>query len=538
MWAIATGIFDPFVLLTKQWVVLSFGLILWAILWSSAISPPRSADAMRYHLAHIRQIVQDGGWQRIADYHYALPFGWSLSYLPFEILGLPQGSQLLGLALFVVFVSSVVRIFKWAGASRSAVMLSLLLLLHPASLRVFTEANADAYAILAILATSALLLRMSSLRWREAALLGFVSWVGLQSRYQLVASAVAATLLFVIAMRRNPARIGALLSFLGGSLAAVFLAWPFYFANTKWFGNPVWPLMVKRSPNMSYLDTVAFYYSRSLSGTHTLGDYSYGIQRLMTVPYQFPVGILIVGIIIASVWRRGGEIRLLGMFGAIFLAEWAVMQPHLYPRFILLMLPIGVLCAGFLLSTIIEPREKLERPLFAVARVCMNALVTLAASVNQPSLRYVVNGEAEEYHRYTWFYRAYQWANQALPLNARTLVIVSSGTSYYLDRPYRRADPWLSGEVDWPRVNNGATLDSVLARGKFDFVVYENRDWSTFVGGREMQDAMLDANRRGMLKPVTSVVDTLYTSRFDRTYRTTEILVMKRGAVIASSGPQ
>ena len=80
---------------------------------------------------------------RIADYHYALPFGWSLSYLPFEILGLPQGSQLLGLALFVVFVSSIVRTFKWAGASRSAVILSLLLVLHPASLRVFTFKSDD-----------------------------------------------------------------------------------------------------------------------------------------------------------------------------------------------------------------------------------------------------------------------------------------------------------------------------------------------------------------------------------------------------------
>src|SRR5215212_5966314 len=144
MWGIATGIFDPFVTLARQWVVLVFGLVLWVILWAAAISPPRSADAMRYHLAHIRQIISDGGWQRIADYHYALPFGWSLSYLPFEMLGLPQGSQMLGLALFAVFISSTVKIFKWAGASRSAVLLSLLLVLHPASLRAFTEPNADA----------------------------------------------------------------------------------------------------------------------------------------------------------------------------------------------------------------------------------------------------------------------------------------------------------------------------------------------------------------------------------------------------------
>ena len=137
MWVIASGILDPFVALTRQWLVLLAGLALWGIVWAAAISPPRSADAMRYHLAHIRQIVTDGRWERIADYHYALPFGWSLSYLPFEMLGLPQGSQLLGLSLLAVFVSSAVKVFKWAGASRSSVVIGLLLVIHPASSPLF-----------------------------------------------------------------------------------------------------------------------------------------------------------------------------------------------------------------------------------------------------------------------------------------------------------------------------------------------------------------------------------------------------------------
>jgi hypothetical protein len=530
MWAITTGIFDPFVDLTRRWVVLAFALILWVIVWAAAISPPRSADAMRYHLAHIRQIVQDGRWERIADYHYALPFGWSLSYLPFEILGLPQGAQVLGLALLVVFIASTVRVFKWAGASRSAILLSLLLVLHPASLRVFTEANADAYAVLVILTISALVLRITSLHWREAALLGFVSWIGLQSRYQLVAAAIAVTILLAFAMRHHPARVGAMFSFAGGSLAAIALAAPFYAANEKWFGNPVWPLMIGQSPKMSYADKISYYYSLSLSGTHSPGDYWFGISRLMTVPYQFPLGILIVGTIVIAALRRGREIRLLGLFGALFLIEWAIMQPQLYPRFILLMLPVAVLCAGFLLTTIVETHERLERPFLALASIGMIALVTLAAAVNRPSLRYVKSGDADEYHRYTWFYRAYQWVNAELPLESRMLVVVSSGTSYYLERPYRRADPWISGVVDWPKVNNAAALDSVLAEGRFDYVFYEDRDWSTFLGGKEMQNAMVDGYRRGSLKRVMSFVDTLYTSRFDERYRITQALLLKRTA--------
>ena len=264
-------ILEPYIALAKHAAVLVSSLALGAILWAAAISPPRSADAMRYHLAHIKQIVQDGGWQSIADYHYALPFGWSLSYLPFELTGLPQGSQVLGLMLFVVLISTMVRVFKWAGATRASLMIGLLLMLHPASLRVFTEANADSYALFAILAVSIFILRLSSLNSREAALFGFVSWIGLQSRYQLVAVGGAGLIVFLIAMRRHPARMGALFAYAGGSLMAIVLASPFYIANARWFGNPVWPLMIDPSaPGATYADTVAYTYSDSLSGSHTM----------------------------------------------------------------------------------------------------------------------------------------------------------------------------------------------------------------------------------------------------------------------------
>jgi len=528
MWAIATGIFDPFVALTRQWVLLAFGLILWVILWAAAIYPPRSADAMRYHLAHIRQIVSDGRWERIADYHYALPFGWSLSYLPFEMLGLPQGSQLLDLALLVVFVSTTVRIFKWAGASRSAVVLSLLMVLHPASLRVFTEANADAYAILAIIAMAALILRLSSLRWSEAALLGFVSCIGLQSRYQLVAAAIAVAIVFLISIRRHPARLAAVFAYLGGSVVALVLASPFYFMNQKWFGNPVWPLLIEPSSTMSYADTVAYTYSKSLSGSYSLKDYAEGIWTLLTVPFLFPLAILIVGSIGIAAIRKGREIQALGLFGALFLLQWAIMQPLLYPRFVLMMLPVAVLCTGFLLSSVIQERERLDKLLVAVGSVGVVAMVVLAAAVNRDSLRFAISNDQEEYHRYTWFFPVYEWANLNARIDSRFLVVVSSAHTYYLDRPYRRADPWVSPTVDWPATNTGAKLDSLLARDHYRYVIYENRNWTLFPGGSDMQNAVLDAYREGLLKKVVSFEDTLFTSRARRTYRTTRVHVLER----------
>src|SRR5207249_2259222 len=54
------------------------------LFWALAIIPPRDADVMRYHLAHIRQIDMENAWFPIPDWHYALPFGWTFNYLPFE----------------------------------------------------------------------------------------------------------------------------------------------------------------------------------------------------------------------------------------------------------------------------------------------------------------------------------------------------------------------------------------------------------------------------------------------------------------------
>ena len=528
---LAAVIVEPFTGLASHAAVLVAGVVLGAILWAASISPPRSADAMRYHLAHIRQIVQDGGWERIADYHYALPFGWSLSYLPFELIGLPQGSQILGLLLFVVVISTIVRVFKWAGATRASLMIGLLLMLHPASLRLFIEANADSYALLVILAISIFVLRLSSLNSREAVLFGFVSWIGLQSRYQLVAAGLAALIVFLVAMRRHPARMGALFAYVGGSLAALVLASPFYVANARWFGNPVWPLMADPSaPNATYADVIAATYSHSLSGSHTIGNYIEGISTLFRVPYLFPLAILIVAVILIAAVRRGREIRALGLFGAIFLVEWAVMQPLLYPRFVLMMLPVAALCAGFLLSKVLEDRERIERIAFALAGVTAVALVVVTGAVNRDGLRFALDGNEREYHRHTWFYRLYDWANRNTPADSHYLVIVSSGHTYYLDRPYRRGDPWISGVVDWPRVASGAKLDSVLAGGGYRYVIYEDRDWSIYPGGAEAQRAIDESLRSGALRNVVSFDDTLYTSRFRRTYRTSRLHLLERPA--------
>ena len=344
----------------RHWLVIP-GVIAGAALWITAISPPRNADAMRYHLAHVRQILQDGRWESIADYHYALPFGWSLAYLPFEMLHLAQGSQLLGLALLTVFVSSVIRVLRRCKVGDAAILASLLLILHPAVLRVFSEPSADAYALLVILVIVILLLRVDHLSSRDALLLGFASFIGLQSRYQLGAAAIAASVVFIVAIRHRPGRTGALIAFIGGSSAALALASPFYIANELRFDNAVWPLFIDlKAASATYADTVAYAYSRSLTGSYAPRAAAHAVLDLIRTPYVFPLAIVVPAVILTACLQRQSRAKIPGWFGLIFLAEWWLIQPLLYPRFILLLLPVGVVCAALILDEIIGKRKAVQ----------------------------------------------------------------------------------------------------------------------------------------------------------------------------------
>jgi hypothetical protein len=497
------------------------------VLWLSAAAQPRSADAMRYHLAHIRQIVSEGRWVPIADYHYALPFGWSLSFLPFEILGLPQGAQLLGLALLAILFAGISRFLAVAGSSRAAILVAIVFLFHPAVLRVFSEASADGYAILAVFTITLLLARRSRIDTPGAALLGFVSWIGMQSRYQLAAAGVAATVVFVVSVRGAPNVRRILMAWLGGSLAGLLLASPFYIANATRFGNPFWPLLIAHpSARTRYADIVAYDYSHALSGTRSLSGVLPALLRLFTTYTLFPLALVIVASIVAAIFSRDRAVRSLGQFGSVFFLLWFAMQPALYPRFVLLMLPVALLALGVIVSGFLarDPRRKRFARVSAVAALTMLTLADVV--VARDSARYMITGDVSAYHRYTWFYPVYDWVNRQTPKDARVLVIVSSGHTYYLDRPYRRADPWLSAVVNWPATSTAATLDSVLQSGGYSYLIYEDRDWSPFPGGSELRRAIAESLVRGSLVPVRAFDEILYTSRLLRSFRSTRVEVM------------
>jgi hypothetical protein len=489
--------------------------------WLLAISPPRDADVMRYHLAHIRQIILDGRWDAIPDYHYALPFGWSLNFLPFERIGLPVGANLLSLGLTAITLAVIMRIGRESGGTSATLLaVGLVIVLQPMALKAATTAHADAYAMFVTAVLAALLLQIGRHGDVPEEAIGFIAFIGFQSRYQAAAIAAAGTAAALAIARHRLSRRG-LIRFAGGVIGALVLASPFYLRNWLDFGNPVWPLGAGRA---TYADRVVTQYEYGLTGHHTLSTYALGLHTLFVDPLLFPVPIILTialaALVLPTVRRRlpGVAILVVG-----FVVVWAIAQPRLYSRFTLIIAPAAVLVIAVVVGMFFR-----RLPVAAVAlftAICLAPVAAFDVYYSLDTVRLLATGDLAAYHRYTWYYPVYTWVNNHTPPNARALVIAQSGLSYYLDRPYRRADPLLSGVVDWQAVHGAAALRRVLARGSYDFVIYDRAQWSSYPGGHELERAIAAGREAGLLRPVKEFDVRLYVSRVRRSWKPAHVTV-------------
>jgi hypothetical protein len=164
-------------------------------------------------------------------------------------------------------------------------------------------------------------------------------------------------------------------------------------------------------------------------------------------------------------------------------------------------------------------------------------MVALSTLFSWDYVRYAATGDANRFHRFTWYYPVYEWINRNTPHDSRFLVIALSGHSYYLDRPYRRADPQLSGVVDWSRVSSTGDLLSVLAHGRYQYVVFDDRDWRPWPGAEKMSSVMRSAIATHALIPVHTSQQRLYSSRVMREYSETDVYVLRVAPPPTTSRP-
>lgn len=502
-------------------------IALLTLLFVYAAAPPRDGDVVRYHLAHVRQIASENSWHWVPDVTYALPLAWSLNYLPFELLGLPQGAAMLNALVWVVLLALILEALSSRLPPAKALALSLCFLAHPFIIKTFSAAFADPFAILLTCGVALAITRLDRLTHREIALLGFASWVGIGSRYQMVAVGISATSVVAYSLARR-SQLQRMRPFALGSASAAALASPFYLMNWKGIGNPVWPLFASSIPSANtYAIAVAEHFSARFTHVATAQNFQALVVRLFTERYLFPLPLILILVVVVASIARGGELRKVAAFGAGFLLLWIAMSPGLYPTHILPVLSlIPILAAPFFVG---GSDRKSAWQLFIIRGIA-TVWVVLSAAFSYDYLRYDITGNAATYHRFTWYYPVYDWMNRHTEPSSRSLVVVYSGLSYYLDRPYRRADPWLSAEVDWSRVKNGADLDAIMSRGKFDYLVYDDLNWSVFPGGESMMRAIHDGVATRSLVPVFHSREKLYSGRVTRSFTERDVYVFKRAA--------
>jgi len=492
-------------LLGARWkrITLAAGL---ACFWLIAIGPPRDADVMRYHLAHIRQIDMDGSWQPIPDYHYAMPFGWSFNYLPFEHLGYPETAHLLNLCLGLVTAGMILTALGAMAGTPPVFLLFLVLASHPAVLKTCTTAFADAYLAFAMGVVAVLAVKLLDGKG-GLAYLGFAAWIGLQSRYQAGAIALESVPLALwIATRQKQWR--SLPAYAAGAAAAGLLAAPFYIFNWRHFRNPFVPLLAEWFDKTSYLGLLSVRFAplwNELSW-RSIVDWAPSMFAAVQV---FPLPALAVALPLAAIWTRDRRLRLAAALSAMFLLLWLIAQPGPLPRFILAVLPLLLLGWAPVLHRIYA--WPAARPVLTGCLAGAIFVFSLADLVYaRDYARYLVTGNARAFHYATVLYEVYDWVNTFTPPQARVLVIVWDGCSYPLRRPYRRAEPETSAVCDWRAVKSAEDLRDFLRRRAYDYVIYEQRDWSTSPGGPEMTAAIKEALKKGFLVPTKLFLTPVY----------------------------
>lgn len=501
---------------TNRWT-LAISLAVAAIYLSNAVMPPRDTDALRYHLAHLAQIDREGRWAAMSIAHYAFPFAWQSTFLPFVHFGVPAAAQVVNAGVWAVALAAIVGQRAAARIGTTGFLLTTVVALSPVAIWIATTATADIFAVLSALVVALLLAGRTpdatGAGFGEATALGFAAWVAVGTRYQAVAIGVAATVVAVAWLAHSDRWI-TLLGFIEGAVLAWLLAAPFFLANVVRFGNPVWPL--RSAPSSSdYVATVGAFYARTWHGTLSLPALGASVWRLLIDPLVAPISLLLVVVLVAAFRARGAgarSTRRIAVLCLLFLGVWALAQPMLYPRFV-------VYLAGPALMLALRAADgidlgRLRQPVRAALGAGVLALGSYAFAGIALDVRTIATGGRDALRASTWYFPVYSWLNANTPRDARILVIVRSGETYYLDRYYRRADPGSSAEIEWPRVRDGDALASRLHARGFDYVVYDSAAWRGTPGGAEMVDAISDGSSRGLLVEEQRFTLRLTRSRF------------------------
>ena len=490
-----------------------------------AYTPPRSGDAMRYHLAQIEDMVRNGGFVFRPYYHYNFPLYFSYLSMPvyFAVGGL--GVKLLNFLLLAQVAALTYGLGRAARLARPWTPV-LGLLLTPCVLLAGTVVMNDMAVLCAGLAGILLLFGYQRIPRTSFLALGFVSFgLAMGLKYQSALYLPWYLMLAWVALGRKFSVNGSKM-IVGLGLIAVLLPAPFFVRNYVNTGVPDWPLHQDLfGAEHNYLYEVTTRYTEKMTGKRGLPETGAAVMGIVASPQFLPLMWPLAVVGGWGLWRRrdANPQLYLGLGLASFLGFWWLLQPRMFPRFITFALPQLVVMAALGLESLREGR--LRRIAYAGTALCAAFGLAFMLYYSLDFFRFHIDRDAQRYHRFTWFYEEYRWIDEHLAPDARIMTIVSSGHTYYLNRDYVRADPTLVGTLDWRDIDAAGLREAARNLGT-RYILFENRDWHASVSGDEMMALIADLSESPDVELIWKRDVRLSMSRVMRTFRDSEVWLL------------
>ena len=500
-------------------------ILLWYVVLAAA--PPRSGDAMRYHLAQLKDIVVNHGFVFRPYYHYNFPMYFSMLFLPVYFF---FGNSVMNIAHTVYFFFSVVLTLRLAAHVnvKYPKFLVCLFLLMPISYFEAHKAGND-WVLLSYVLVGVVFLASEkpTLPCRPCYI--FFSFLSLGFALGVKYHATLFILWFVLLSwnRLETIRNKDKFVLIGLALiAAGFVAAPWYLKNIINTGNPTWPLLLSTfSMEDNYLYSVIHNHTRYLSGDYSADTLIDSVKHFAFNP-TIPASVWILTL--GGLWLNRKTQLLVKPGIVLFFCTWWLLQPKLLPRFSTYILPFAYITIGLLFETLQTRNLHIVRHLAsALVTITLAYGIGVAPFLCRDHIRYLYDGDLDRYHKTTRFYREYKWMNSNLPEDAKLLIIVSAGQTYYCDRSYLRADPWSSGVIDWSRVKTPGELIDQLDNLNITHIFYEKRDWRHCPGGANMMTVLENLQKADDTMTVWERDVKIYYSRLRSLYSISSVILLK-----------
>ena len=463
-----------------RWSVYFIGMLIFLILWIIllAYTPERSADAMRYHLAQMKDIILNHGFIFRPYLHYNFPIFFHLMFLPSFILFGGVGVKL-AVCLYFLFSLLILQYLAARINLKHTRLFFIILFLTPLAYHEAHLVTNDWIVIFYSLIGFLFLTTDSHKKtgiYVAFAALGFALGV----KYQSILF-IPWYIILAYAQLEKEKKI----HLINALILMTLIASPCYIRNYINLGNPVWPLAQNIFGSSSQqLQILAQNFTDAMSGHHNLHSIIIDLKNFIFYPL-IPITfwfLIIAGLFSCRIKKLQMQIGVISYF-----VLWWLVEPTLYTRFSLYLFPLALMAAITLYDNI---QHRLSKWIYNILLVItLIYCIAIAAYYSIFYIRFYLTHNLNQYHQYTWNYSDYQWIDQHTPANAKFLCILRAGQTYYLNRSYLRAEPNLSGLIDWSSITSTRQLFTLLKKMNINYIFYET-DWNDTLGGKNMENLL------------------------------------------------